>query len=253
MTVDLAKEHERRLTGLRLSLAQAALPASEAFECPYLPEREARQVVVATGRLRPGAYHLLMDLNFRRMGPVYYRPACEGCAACQALRVPVERFAPDRSQRRCWRVNADLAARVSAPEADDERLALYRRYLSARHGDGRMEGSWDELVSLYHPAPGALEVSFRLDGRLIAAGVFDAEPRALSAVYCYFDPAEVRRGLGVFNVLWLIEECRQRGVPYLYLGYHVAASPKMAYKARYQPCELLAADGHWVPSTAEPE
>lgn len=245
--MDLAQEHERRLEGLRLSLAQAALPASEAFECPYLPERQARQHVVATPRLRPGAYHLLMDLNFRRMGPVYYRPACEGCAACQALRVPVARFVPDRSQRRCWNLNADLAARVAAPEPDAERLALYKRYLAGRHADGRMEGSWDELLSLYHPAAGALEVSFRLAGRLVAVGIFDAEPRALSAVYCYFDPSQAGRGLGVFNVLWLIEECRQRRAPYLYLGYHVAASPKMAYKARYRPHELLAPDGRWVP------
>lgn len=244
--MDQTREHERRLQGLRSSLAQANLAASEAFECPYLPQREARQTVIS-GRLPPGGYHLLMDLNFRRMGPIYYRPTCAGCQACQALRLPVAAFTPSRSQRRCWSDNAALTMRVAAPEPDEERLALYRRYLAGRHADGRMDGSTDELASLYHPAAGAFEVTYRLSGRLLAVGIFDAEPRALSAVYCYFDPDEARRGLGVFNVLWLIEECRQRRVPYLYLGYYVADSPKMAYKARYQPCERLSEDGRWVP------
>jgi arginine-tRNA-protein transferase len=69
---------------------------------------------------------------------------------------------------------------------------------------------------------------------------------ALSAVYFYFDPSEVSRSLGAFNVLRLIEECRRRNLPYLYLGYLVRDSRKMAYKAAYGPHEVLSPEGVWA-------
>jgi arginine-tRNA-protein transferase len=109
-----------------------------------------------------------------------------------------------------------------------------------------MDGSWEEMVeSLYDTPPTTLELSYRLEGRLVAVGLVDVEPRALSAVYCYFDPGLGARSLGVFNVLRLVEECRLRGAPFLYLGYQVAGSPKMEYKAAFRPHELLGPDGVW--------
>jgi arginine-tRNA-protein transferase len=90
-----------------------------------------------------------------------------------------------------------------------------------------------------------LEVSYRLDGELVGVGVVDVEPEAMSAVYCYFDPTLPARSLGVLNVLWLIEECRRRKIPHLYLGYYVVGSRKMSYKSCYRPYELLQVDGRW--------
>jgi arginine-tRNA-protein transferase len=135
---------------------------------------------------------------------------------------------------------------VAAPSITAEKLALYRRYLEARH-DGQMDGSLAELQTLGAGSPvRTFEIEYRLSGRLVAVGVADVEPAAMSAVYCYFDPDEGRRSLGRFNVLWMIDECRRRGLPWLYLGYWVAVSPKMSYKAEYRPCELLGADGRWT-------
>ena len=239
-------EHEERTRRLLRVLEEEAPPAGEPFPCPYLPGRVSRNITILAQRMPPGLYHSFMDLNFRRMGRLFYRPDCEGCRECRMLRVPVPGFRPSRSQRRCGSRNADLRIEVGEPRVDAERQRLYADYLAARH-DGQMDGSPSELQSfLYTSSIATLEVTYRLDGRLVAVGIADVEPLALSAVYCYFDPGLSSRSLGVFNVLALVEESRKRRIPYLYLGYYVAASPRMSYKASFRPCEQLGADGRWV-------
>lgn len=238
-------EHVQRIERLERLLSRQVLEPGEPYPCPYLPRRLARQVSLGLPGHHPGLYHALMDLNFRRLGPIVYRPACGACQACRTLRVPVAEFRPDRSQRRCLAKNADLEVRVGVPEPSAEKHALYSRYLAERH-DGQMSGAWVEFLGFLYASPiDTLELQFRKDGRLLAVCIADLEPAALSAVYCFYEPREARRALGVFNVLRLIEECQRRGLPHLYLGYHVADAPSMTYKADYVPCELLTADGRW--------
>jgi arginine-tRNA-protein transferase len=187
-----------------------------------------------------------MDLNFRRLGPVFYRPQCGRCAECRMIRVSVAEFRPSRAQRRCRTRNRDLSVEVTTPMASAEKQELYRRYLGARH-DGQMDGSSEEFEGfLCASRVRTVEIDYRAGGRLLAVGIADVEPLAMSAVYCFFDPEAASRSLGVFNVLWMIEECRRRGLPHLYLGYYVRESRKMSYKALYRPHEVLGGDGHWL-------
>jgi arginyl-tRNA--protein-N-Asp/Glu arginylyltransferase len=221
------------------------LEPSEPSPCPYLPGRDSRLVMLRPHRFGSDLYELFLDINFRRLGHGVYRPECDGCRACRQLRVSVPGFRPSRSQKRCLRRNADVLAEAGPPQASDEKHAVYRRYLEARH-DGQMTGSWDEFRDFLHEAPGfTREVVFRVDGRLLGVGIFDVMTEALSAVYFYFDPHFEDRSPGTFNVLWLVEECRRLRVPWLYLGYHVAGSPNMAYKASFRPHQLLGEDGRW--------
>lgn len=244
MTSDL-RDHEDTTRRLRILLASGDRPAGETFPCPYLPGRLARNLTLRAERLPPGVYHAFMDLNFRRMGGFVYRPQCEGCSECRMLRVDAAAFRPSRAQRRCLARNRDLVVKVGVPAVDDERQRLYARYLLARH-DGQMDGSAGELRDfLYTSGVDTLEVAYRHEGRLVAVGIVDAEPRCWSAVYCYFEPDLPARSLGVLNVLTLVDECRGRGIPHLYLGYFVEGSPRMAYKAGYRPCEVRHADGEW--------
>jgi arginine-tRNA-protein transferase len=231
-----------RLAALVDSLGLEPSPPSP---CPYLPGRDARLVAINPERLSPGVYRLFLDLNFRRLGSVVYRPACEGCRECRQLRVDVARFRPTRSQRRCLKKNADVSARTGRPEPTTEKHEVYRRYLEARH-DGQMSGSWEEFQDFLHEAPPfTREVVFRVGERLLGAGIYDAVPGGLSAVYFYFDPDLGSRSPGTLNVLWLVEECRRLWSPCLYLGYHVAGSPSMSYKALFSPHQILFEDGQW--------
>jgi leucyl-tRNA---protein transferase len=237
-----AEAARARLGALVESLGLEASPPSP---CPYLPGRDSRLVALRPERLTPGLYRLFLDLNFRRLGAVVYRPACEGCRACRQLRVDVRRFRPSRAQRRCLRRNADVVAEAGRPEATAEKHEVYRRYLETRH-DRQMSGEWEEFRDFLHEAPPfTQEVVFRLGGRLLGAGIYDVGPDVLSAVYYYFDPDLSLRSPGTLNVLWLVEECRRRGAPWLYLGYHVAGSLRMAYKADFRPHEVLSDDGRW--------
>ncbi len=221
------------------------LEPSAPSPCPYLPGRDSRLVVVRPERLHGPLYQLFLDLNFRRLGGVVYRPQCDGCRACRQLRLDASRFRPDRAQRRCWRRNADVVATVDRPRPTDEKHELYGRYLASRH-DGQMSGSREEFADFLHDAASFTEeVVFRVEGRLLGCGIFDATEQALSAVYFYFDPELQARSPGTFHVLWLLEECRRRGLPWLYLGYHVAGSASMEYKAGFRPHQLLGEDGRW--------
>lgn len=222
----------------------------EAAPCPYLAGRESRIVALRPSRLTAHDYGLFLDLNFRRLQDVVYRPQCDGCRECRQLRVDVERFRPSRSQRRCLRQNVDVVATVGRPRASAEKHELYRRYLGARH-DGAMSGSAEEFQDFLHAAPEIThEVEFRAAGRLLGAGIFDVAKDALSAVYCYFDPELAWRSPGTYNVLWLVEEARRRARPWLYLGYYVAGSPKMAYKAGFSPNQVLDDAGRFRPGPA---
>lgn len=242
-----AAAHERRTEALRGLLERSSLEPVEPFPCPYLPGRAARQILLRPPAFSPGLYHAFLDLNYRRLGGLVYRPACEGCRECRSLRVVVDAFRPTRAQRRCLARNADVSVKIAEPEPTDEKHDLYRRYLQSRH-DGQMTGSHEEFRSFLYAAPALTrELVYRAEGRIIGVGIADVEPQALSAVYFYFDPDEAARSPGVLNVLFLIDECRRRGVPFLYLGYYVAGSPTMAYKAGYRPNEVLGDDGRWSP------
>jgi arginine-tRNA-protein transferase len=221
------------------------LEPSPPAPCPYLAGRDSRLVALRPNRLTPRLYELFLELNFRRLQDLVYRPQCEGCHECRQLRVEVAAFEPSRSQRRCLKRNADVSATSGRPAPSPEKHALYRRYLEARH-DGKMSGSYGEYLEFLHEAPAFTEeVEFRAGERLLGVGIFDATPQALSAVYFYFDPELEWRSPGTLNVLWLVEEARRRALRFLYLGYFVAGSRSMAYKAGFGPHQLLADDGRF--------
>jgi arginine-tRNA-protein transferase len=223
----------------------APQPEGVGYPCPYLPGRRAKNRAFWADRFSCELYQRLMDRGFRRSGSLFYQPACVGCSECKALRIPVAGFKPSRSQRRVWRRNADLAVTVGRPVFSEEKHRLYVRYLTYQH-DGLMGQTEDDARRFLYESPvESLEFCYRLNGRLVAAGIADISAKALSSVYLMFDPAEARRSLGTYSALWEIQWCLDRGIPYYYLGFYVRDCRKMNYKACFRPCQLLGKDGRW--------
>jgi len=228
--------------------------ATAAVPCPYLPGRDERKLIVElAGRPAPAFYDELSRAGFRRSHRFAYRPACRSCAACVPVRIAVERFAHTRSTRRVRNLNAGvsgaLAGRLLAPRATEEQFALFAAYQRSRHRDSDMAAmTYDDYRGMVEDsAVRTALVEYRdSTGALVAVSLIDRLDDGISAVYSFYDPAQHRRSLGTWCILWLVEECRRAGLAYVYLGYWIAESPKMAYKARFPALERLA-DGQWVP------
>jgi arginine-tRNA-protein transferase len=214
--------------------------------CSYFSDRVARTRAFWAPAIPGELYHAFMDAGFRRSGRVVYQPICSGCRDCVPIRVPVATFAPDKTQRRCWRKNQDVVASIGEPEATEEKHALYERY--RRHWHGAAEaGDWQGFVSFLYDSPvETMEVCYRdAAGALLGVGICDVCPQSLSSVYFYFEPAEAKRGLGTFSAMWEIDWARRNDIPHYYLGYWVKACGAMEYKANFRPCEFLGTDGVW--------
>jgi len=240
------------------------------YPCSYLAQKLARsQVATPSFLINPAVYSELVRHGFRRSGTFTYRPRCDSCRACVPLRVPVQQFTPNRSQRRAWTQHRDLVATLHPLRDKPEYYDLYRRYQSGRHRDGGMDNDDHEsyrnfllqshvetvLVEFREPVDPARHdfVDTERDeaGILRMVSVIDVLDDGLSAVYTFYEPDLPRARFGVYNVLWQIELCRKLDLKYVYLGYWIEACRKMSYKTQYQPAQGLL-KGIWRKLDAEP-
>lgn len=209
--------------------------------CPYLPDRLERKVVTELTQGDAARFHeLLSRSGFRRSHAIAYAPACPDCQACVPVRIDVEDFVDSRAFRRVRRANRDLAVAPCPPAASGEQHRLFLAYQETRHAGGDMAAmNFHEFRAMVEDSPiHTLVYEFRdPDGLLTAAVLTDVMNDGLSAVYSFFRPDQPERSLGSFVILVLLDACRSLGLPYLYLGYWIAESRKMAYKSRFQPLE----------------
>ncbi len=218
--------------------------------CPYLAERSERKVVTLLAGDDPDRLHqALSEAGFRRSQDLAYRPACEACDACVAVRIPAHRFRPNRSMRRVAARNREIKVRELGPTAQLEHFELFHRYLVSRHADGGMaDMSFADYRAMVEDSPVRTTlVEFREpDGRLLAVCLTDRMRDGLSLVYSFFEPRAARRSPGIYIILWHVARAKEIGTEYVYLGYWIADSPKMSYKARFRPLEALTPSG-WTP------
>ena len=223
------------------------------YQCSYLRDQMARsQVATPSLLINTRVYSELVQHGFRRSGTYTYRPQCDNCRACVPLRVLSKQFKANRSQRRAWKRHANLDVTLHPLQDNVEYFELYQRYQSARHKDGGMSTDSRESYKtfLLKSHVDSVLVEFREPGTLSKQGVLrmvsviDLIADGLSSVYTFYEPELPGASFGVYNVLWQIEMCRKLDLDFLYLGYWIKQTRKMAYKTEYQPAQGLL-DGEW--------
>jgi arginyl-tRNA--protein-N-Asp/Glu arginylyltransferase len=217
------------------------------YPCSYLPGRSARsQVATPAFLVTAQVYSELVQRGFRRSGAFTYRPRCDACRACVPVRIDVAAFAPSRTQRRTFKRHGNLESTLHPLEDNDEYFDLYQRYQHARHSEGEMDSDSREQYRnfLLQSQVDSILAEFRENGALRMVSLIDILRDGLSSVYTFYEPDIAGASYGTYNVLWQIELCRKLGLPYLYLGYWIADSRKMAYKANFRPLQGLV-QGVW--------
>ncbi len=220
--------------------------------CPYLPGREERKVFAHLPLSEGAAVNdSLTEIGFRRSQNIAYRPACETCDACVSARIPAADYVFSRTERKTLNRNADLVRHLVEAEATTEQFDLLKLYLSARHPEGGMaEMGWTDYAAMVEDTAVRTHlIEYRRvtddggPGQLVACALIDLLADGLSLVYSFYDPRLSKRSLGAFMILDHIQQACAGQTPYVYLGYWVMGSPKMAYKANYQPLEILKPGG----------
>lgn len=222
--------------------------------CPYLEGRQERKIFTSiAGPFADTLHSELIRDGFRRSQSIAYKPACEECFACVSVRIPVDRFTPSRSERRVINANRDLMTLERAPLATEQQFDLLSKYIATRHASGGMaEMTFLDYQGMVQDSPIPTKIfEYRLGSKIqdtgptMAIALTDQLDDGLSMVYSFFDPDQNARSLGTYMILDHIRLARQKGLPYLYLGYWIEGCGKMNYKSKFKPLEYLKG-GTWA-------
>jgi len=224
------------------------------YKCGYLPNKLAQSLIAAPHHLVDSqVYSGLIEQGFRRSGKFAYRPHCETCNACVPVRLILDQFVPNRSQKRAFKQHADLNVRVLPLDFQQNHFELYSSYQQLRHADENKLSQADtnneaeqyrQFLCMSNVESLMIEFSDAA-GNIKIVSVVDVVRDGVSAVYTFYDATEPKASYGTYSIMWLAEWTKSLDLPFLYLGYWIQDSQKMAYKQQFKPQEKLI-DGEWA-------
>ena len=224
------------------------------YRCMYLPAETASLAYRIIRDLTAQQYNEMLRRGWRRFGCEFFRPTCPACVQCRSLRLPLKDFQLSRSQKRTLRRNAAIEVVVQAPSLTIDHLQLFNAYHAFMHA----QKGWPPQTTnkrayfksfLLGNWSFAREFLYFDNSRLVGVGLADVTHEALSSIYFFHDPAWRSDAPGVFSILQQAKYAQQQGLHYHYLGYWVAGSASMAYKANYRPHQILR---EYPPDEEEP-
>ncbi|MDE1513699.1 MULTISPECIES: arginyltransferase [Vibrio] len=226
---------------MSLDLQSIRIGLTNNHPCSYLKDQMERVAVAIDLPIQSAEnYQILLANGFRRSGETIYKPHCDQCHACQALRVAVADFVPSTSQRRLLKQLKQTLHWQLKPELDPNWYDLYQRYICARHRHGSMYPPNKDEFAQFAGATWLNTQYLHLYAaqKLVAIAVTDLLPNSASAFYTFYDP-EVPLSLGTLAVLCQLSYCQQTEKQWLYLGYQIDECPAMNYKVRFNPHQRL--------------
>ena len=225
------------------------------YKCGYLPNKLAQSLIASPQHLiDANIYSGLITQGFRRSGKFAYRPHCENCRACIAVRLLLSEFTLSRSQKRAHKQHSDLTAQIYPLHFNQQHFELYESYQSLRHFDETASETSattkDEAEQyrqfLCQSNVESLMIEFKdANNQVKIVSVVDIVKDGISAVYTFYDATETKASFGTYSIMWLAEWTNSLSLPYLYLGYWIKDSQKMAYKQQFKPQQKLI-DGEWL-------
>lgn len=215
------------------------------FPCSYFKNRNARSVVaMPISHLSPNEFGNLIAQGFRRSGYYIYRPQCQNCRECVPVRICVDGFKLNRSQKKNLQKFSHLQISTKELVFDPEYFAIYKKYQQHRHSGGAMAQDTPEHYQQFflETLVDSVLIEFVGDGQIKIVSLIDYTNDGISAVYTFFDIDEnsestKNSGLGIYAILWQIEYAKKLNLKYVYLGYWIKACDKMNYKEKFQPLE----------------
>src|SRR5262249_2725260 len=139
--------------------------------CAYLKDQNWSLEHRFIPELNPEEFQIYLQQGWRRFGSMIFRPRCKQCTACLSLRVLVDHFRPDRSQKRTIKANADMQLVIGTPSFDAARIELYYLHHQVRHETRgwqkpRPENAIQLIYSIAEGSMPAQEWSYYIDGKL---------------------------------------------------------------------------------------
>lgn len=143
---------------------------------------------------------------------------------------------PDIFTEEKYQLFAQYQRHVHKESPDEISRSGFRRFLcsSPLRNMNRILGDTKKTQFL-----GSFHHCYRLDGKLVAIGVLDLLPHAVSAVYFIYHQDLEKFSLGKLSALREAALTLEGEHQYYYMGYYIHSCQKMRYKAEFKPQYIL--------------